>query len=258
MDNDFSDLNDDTNKVQSSSDESGALRAASAAAAINASYSASDTTGTDDDTKLLIINDDSAKKKKSWTGRFNFGRKSPEKKEKVETALQEDSSVSSWSRGDSSPDNSLNLYTSSARGTDEMPAELKAFGEDHGLAAAELAMEEEDSEAGSKSSDSLRDELDRAIETGDWAAVEKQTSEMLVLPKNVSDVDSDAYENESLDGLEQWSNGHASDDDTEVIDDERIEILEKLIETDDWQGIVSNSQIHTKLDDSMDVDDEDN
>ncbi len=252
----------------------GAAAALGSVAAVAAYNSESDATTTDDDTRQLLAADQ--KKKRSWTGRFSLRRKNgdPKKQKEEEVvsksmALQEDSSVSSWSHGDSSPDTSFNVYgaASSNGGTDDMPAEMKAFGEDHGLAAAEREMEEEamrrfeesEGELTNKSSESLRDELDKAIETGDWAAVEKQTSQMLVagekqpLYRDVSDVDSDM----DTDGPERWSNGNHSDDDTEVIDDERIEILEKLIETDDWQGIINNSQIHTKADDSVVHDDDD-
>ncbi len=171
----------------------------------------------------------------------------------------------------------MNLYGAAPQAGDDMPAEMRAFGEDHGLAAAERAMEEEEekqeyqnmtsdregSDGGlsGKSSESLRDELDRAIESGDWAAVEKQTNEMLEVgdgntgqrrSRSLSDIDSEI---DTSDG-EGWSAGNQSDNESEIIDDERIEMLEKLIETDDWQGIVDNSQIHTKADDSVAGDDE--
>lgn len=275
-------MGDDPNRAQDETSRGfaafGAVGAAAAlggVSAVAAYHSESEATTTDDDTRQLLATDQ--KKKRSWTGRFTLRRKNTDpKKQKEEEvvsksmALQEDSSVSSWSREDSSPDTSMNLYgVASKGGTDDMPAEMKAFGEDHGLAAAEREMEEEamrrerfeesEGELTQKSSESLRDELDKAIETGDWAAVEKQTTQMLVsgekqsLYRDVSDVDSDM----DTDGPEGWSNGNHSDDDTEVIDDERIEILEKLIETDDWQGIINNSQIHTKADDSVVHDDDD-
>lgn len=255
----------------------GTVGAAGFAAA--AAYHSESETTTDSDTKELLTTEQ--KKKRNWGGRF-IGRKKDNEDDAVNTslALQEDSSVSSWSRGgDSSPDTTLNLYGSSTQPVDDMPVEMRAFGEDHGLAAAERAMEEEykerqqqeqqekeeigqsdgEGELSQKSSESLRDELDRAIESGDWAAVEKQTNEMLETgddvdgsgpsPHNMglSDIDSD-MDSEAMEG---WSDGNHSGDESEVIDDERIEMLEKLIETDDWQGIVDNSQIHTKGDDSV-------
>lgn len=245
------------------------------------SWQSESETTTDDDTKQLVA---AQKKKRSWVGRFTR-KKSKEEEEQAGTslALQEDSSVSSWSRGeDSSPDITLNhLYGSSSQQSDDMPPEMKAFGEDHGLAVAERAMEEEEqqqqqqsseedkkedseSEISQKSSSSLRDELDKAIEAGDWAALEKQTSEMLEVTtdddgnlspqhRGLSDIESDV----DTDDIDGWSNGNQSDNESELIDDERIEMLEKLIETDDWQGIVDNSQIHTKPDDSVVDDDTD-
>jgi hypothetical protein len=235
-------------------------------------HSESETTATDDDTKQLIGNVEK-KKKSPWTGVFTFKKKKVESEDEEDAskslALQEDSSVSSWSRGgDSSPDASMNLYGKSDQSdSDNMPPEMKAFGEDHGLAAAEIAMEEEErkkngndseGELSEKSSGSLRDELDRAIETGDWAEVQMQTEKMFVDGEesqnesgDISDADSDV----DTSGLEGWSNDNRTDDESELIDDERIEILEKLIETDDWQGIVDNSQIHTNADDSVVVDD---
>ena len=239
---------------------------------------ASDATTTDDDTKQLLKE---PKKKRSWAKRLlgikDSGNKSSKSgSSKSDPKLQEDSSVSSWSRGEtSSPETSLNLYGVSTKGTDDMPPEMKAFGEDHGLAAAERAMEEEEKQEGKQdgnehsdgeiskgSSNSLFDALDKAMESGDWNAVEQQTSKMMSAGdisdddntgdndksmRNLSELDSDV----DTDGVDEWSNNNQTDDDTEMIDDERIEILEKLIESDDWQGIVDNSQIHTKADDSV-------
>lgn len=245
----------------------------------SAYHSESENTTSDDDRRLILAPE--TKKKRSWAPRFNLRKKKEAKKgkEPVSSAskskslsLQEDSSVSSWSHGEaSSPEVSMNLYGSSSRkgGIDNMPPEMKAFGEDHGLAAAELEFEEKenkrgrneesDNEKSDNSSVSLRDELDKAIETGDWAAVEKQTSDMLVIEKASkndtsfvkgymsSDIESDVDTNDRS----GWSVDIQSETDTEVIDDERIEILEQLIETDDWQGIVNNSRIHTGVDDSI-------
>jgi len=240
-----------------------------------AAYHSGSETTTDDDTRNLLT---AQKKKRTWTGRFfKKGNSDGSPVSKKSLALQEDSSVSSWSRGeDSSPDTTLNLYGIASQSGDNMPAEMRAFGEDHGLEAAELAMQEEaerqqqqrssdkegsDGGLSGKSSESLRDELDRAIESGDWAAVEKQTNEMLEVGdgdmgqrrnRSLSDIDSEI---DTSDG-EGWSAGNQSDYESEAIDDERIEMLEKLIETDDWQGIVDDSQIHTKTEDSV-VDNDD-
>ncbi len=233
--------------------------AGAAAAALY--HSESDTT--EDDKRQLIS--PAQKKKRSWAARF-LRRKNHEKENVASSslALQEDSSVSSWSKGeDSSPETTMNLYGGSKTPADDMPAEMKAFGEDHGLAAAEQAMMEEEerkqqklkessvdeseNELSQKSSGSLRDELDKAIESGDWAAVEKQTNQMLETGKNnshdLSELDSEA-DSEAMEGWSQ--DGPPTDYESEAIDDDRIEMLEKLIETDDWQGIVDDSQIHTK------------
>ena len=237
----------------------GTVGAAGAAAAA-VYHSESDTT--DDDRKQLIS--PTQKKKRSWAGRF-LKRKN-EKKEKVTSsslAFQEDSSVSSWSKGeDSSPETTMHPYANSAKPADDMPAEMKAFGEDHGLAVAELAMKEEDerkqrklnqshiseseAELSQKSSGSLRDELDKAIETGDWAAVEKQTNQMLDEGKRNSNLLSEIESDVDSAAMEGWSQDGGPDNESEAIDDDRIEMLEKLIETDDWQGIVDDSQIHSK------------
>ncbi len=240
----------------------GTVGAAGAAAAA-VYHSESDTT--DDDKKQLIS---SQKKKRSWAGRFL--RRKNQEKEKVTSsslALQEDSSVSSWSKGeDSSPDTTLNIYGATTKPLDDMPAEMRVFGEDHGLAAAEHAMMEEDekkrklnevnksvdeseAELSQKSSGSLRDELDKAIESGDWAAVEKQTNQMLDEDKHASNLLSEIESDVDSEVMENWSRDEgATDYESEAIDDDRIEMLEKLIETDDWQGIVDDSQIHTKTD----------
>merc|ERR1712099_42860 len=70
--------------------------------------------------------------------------------------------------------------------------------------------------------------------------------------RDLSDIDSEI---DTSDG-EGWSAGNQSDYESEAIDDERIEMLEKLIETDDWQGIVDDSQVHHKKDTSV-VDNDD-
>jgi hypothetical protein len=147
---------------------------------------------------------------------------------------------------------------------------MKAFGEDFGLAAAELAMRHEEEakelseeeKISQKSSNSLRDELDKAIETGDWAAVEAQTNKMLDVNIEDFNVDEtprtrrnsfssfDDSDDESRDGWSTSNKSKASGD-SELIDDERIAMLEKLIETDDWQGIVTSSRIHNRDDSSM-------
>lgn len=252
------------------------------AAAFQPMIHVSESDTTDDDTRPMLGNP--KKEKKGWKGRIPIIRRKQDAAEKTAAkslALQEDSSVSSWSQG--SPES--NAYTpysaAKAKAQDDMPEEMKAFGEDFGLAAAELAMRQEeeakqnaddnDSDNGSKStspksSNSLRDELDRAIESGDWAAVEAQTNKLFDV--NMDDLedepsprkrshhssgDADSYDSDGDNSREGWSttsksmtSGHS-----EPIDDERIAMLEKLIETDDWQGIVSTSRLHNRDDSSM-------
>lgn len=211
--------------------------------------------------------------KKGWKGRIPLVRR--KKAEETEPApasyaLQEDSSVSSWSRGSPESQGFTPYSNDSKSKSDDVPKEMKAFGEDFGLAAAELAMRqeeeakdiEEDEKISQKSSNSLRDELDKAIETGDWAAVEAQTNKMLDMNMDDFKLEGnsrarrnslssfDDSDDESRDG---WSTSGKSvmSGDTEPIDDERIAMLEKLIETDDWQGIVTSSRIHNRDDLSM-------
>jgi len=237
----------------------------------------SESSTTDDDTRPMLNN---PQVKRSWRGRLPSIRKkadSPESIASKSLALQEDSSVSSWSHG--SPENNGSALYGNGKAkssADSMPEEMKAFGEDFGLAAAELAMRQEeeakeesdddDDAFSQKSSNSLRDELDRAIESGDWAAVEAQTNKMF----DVSMDDLDANEklagkkrSDSLasyddsaddeDSREGWSTNSKSvtTEDSEQIDDERIAMLERLIETDDWQGIVTTSPLHNRDDSSI-------
>lgn len=220
----------------------------------------SNESSTDDDTKPILGGD--KKEKGGWKGRFSLRKKNDEDARAANNlSLQEDSSVSSWSQGSPDSPPKLNIYSSAPVDSNEPPAEMKAFGEDFGLAAAELAMRQEEeakdnaSEVASetisvKSSNSLRDELDKAIETGDWAAVEAQTNKMFDM--NIDDLDvkaaakpskSSSFDSDE-DSREGWSDEESNSmisDTSEVIDDERIAILEKLIETDDWQGIVADS-----------------
>ncbi len=227
----------------------------------------SDSSATDDDTKPIVAN---SGKKRSWMGRISIKRRkgtSEEKAESKQLALQEDSSVSSWSRG--SPDSPGTVpYADSKPKADDMPPEMKLFGEDHGLAAAELAIRQEEEakeisgseDISQKSSSSLRDELDKAIESGDWAAVEAQTnklfdtsleemnSELATIKPRVNS--SSSFDDSEDNSREGWSTSSKSQK-SEPIDDERIAMLEKLIETDDWQGIVTTSRIHNRDDSSM-------
>jgi len=252
----------------------------------------SESSGTEDDQKPMLP-PSSSTKKKGWKGRLPFlsGKVPSADKAAVNSlALQEDSSASSWSHG-SSPVNSFNPYvgannsleSSSKRNEEEMnmPKEMKVFGEDFGLQAANFAMQREENEEEAANADdenstsprskgsvnSLQNDLDKAIESGDWAAVEAQTNKLFDMSmdianmgspddNNISQNVSTAYEDSSFvddDSHEGWSTGSKSHTttDSEQIDDERIAMLEKLIETDDWQGIVTSSEIHNREDSSM-------
>jgi len=252
----------------------------------------SESSGTEDDQKPMLPPSPSTKKK-GWKGRLPFlsGKVPSADNAGVNPlALQEDSSASSWSHG-SSPVNSFNPYvgannsleTSLKRNEEEinMPAEMKVFGEDFGLQAANLAMQREENEEEAANADdenstsprskgsvnSLQNDLDKAIESGDWAAVEAQTNKLFDMSMDIANIGSpndssigqnisSSYEDSSFvddDSHEGWSTGsksHATTD-SEQIDDERIAMLEKLIETDDWQGIVTSSEIHNREDSSM-------
>ena len=100
--------------------------------------------------------------------------------------------------------------------------------------------------------------LDQAIESGDWAAVERQANKIL------DTVSTDGSEKFQDSGLSVSSYDNSRDDNSRAgwessggqstttvddsIDDERISMLEKLIETDDWQGIVTSARIYNKDD----------
>ena len=188
-------------------------------------------------------------------------------------AFQEDSSVSSWSKG-SSPENTFVPYGSNP-GPKPVPPELNRLhglgSGGFGLAAADAADEEEErrkererlktSDDGSRNSeDSLQDKLDQAIESGDWAAVERLANKMLDTVSSDgsekyhdTNISVSSYDNSMQDGNSRsgWesSGGQSTTTVEESIDDERISMLEKLIETDDWQGIVTNARIYN-IDDS--------
>merc|ERR1712157_595148 len=110
------------------------------------------------------------------------------------------------------------------------------------------------------SEESLRNELDRAMETGDWTEVDKQASQILGTfresgPKESIENKSVSlsYDNDS-DSQDDWSTedeGAApSLDGSSIIDNERINMLESLIDSDDWQGIVTAARIHHQNDDT--------
>lgn len=221
---------------------------------------------TDDDSRPILGGTSNKSTKRGWRNRIPSLRKkqNSQKTEARALALQEDSSVSSWSHGDSSAE--VLPYSGRRPPKDEMPEEMKVFGEEFGLAAAEHAMEHDDENdnISQKSSNSLRDELDKAIESGDWATLEAQTNKMFDLDAQDEKVDSrtkvpipltnNLSFDDSDDSEKGWSTGSKSSpsqDDSEEIDDERIAYLERLIETDDWQGVVGSSMIHNAEDSSL-------
>lgn len=222
---------------------------------------------TDDDSRPILGGTSNKSTKRGWRNRIPSLRKkqNSQKSEARALALQEDSSVSSWSHGDSSAE--VVPYSGRRPPKDEMPEEMKVFGEEFGLAAAEHAMEDsndQDDDLSQKSSNSLRDELDKAIESGDWATLEAQTNKMFDLDAEDTKVDSKkkiaalVKDNLSFDDSDDsekgWSTGSKSSpsqDDSEEIDDERIAYLERLIETDDWQGVVGSSMVHNAEDSSL-------
>jgi len=228
----------------------------------------------DNDTKPILsknitkndLND--GQNSRSWRDRMLF-RKQESKEEPSELALQEDSSgASSWSHSSDEENVAVDPYGDGDTGRQSpMQPEIEAFGSGYGLAAVESAFESENTSKDSankesdESKDSLRDELDRAIESGDWTAVERQTNRMLESPddetpqRTIGVSSSSTLLNDDPELQRGWSSG---DDDEESkvssclssVDDERIATLERLIETDDWQGIVTVSRIHNQHEDS--------
>ena len=214
----------------------------------------SESDATDDDIRPMLRKPE----KRGWRGRFTKIRKrqNVEKTAAKSLALQEDSSVSSWSVG-SLESSILTPYSSvKPKAENDIPEEMKAFGEDFGLAAAEFALclEEEakgnDNKAMSQEgSNSLCDELDMAIETEDWTALEAQTSKLFHRKKDkLEDIhrkrrSSFSSHEDSDDSIrEGWSTTSKSMKSgyLDPIDDERIAMLKGLIEADDWHGIDSN------------------
>jgi len=110
------------------------------------------------------------------------------------------------------------------------------------------------------SEESLRNELDRAMETGDWTEVDKQASQILGTFRESGPNESKENKSVSLsydddsDSQDDWSTedeGVApSLDGSSIIDNERINMLESLIDSDDWQGIVTVARIHHQNDDA--------
>jgi len=226
--------------------------------------------GSDDDKPVLPSNatktgSSNEQNTRSWKDKMLF-RKKAEIEEPSELSLQEDSSgASSWSHSSDEENVLVDPYGEGNTHQSPMQGEIEAFGTGYGVVAAERSFQAEgsssidsDNRASDHSRDSLRDGLDRAIESGDWAALERQTNDMLEVP------------NEELLGLPLPSSSNtASHDDTDSqggwstgddvgsnrtndlsVDNERIATLERLIETDDWQGIVTANRIHNVHEDS--------
>jgi len=193
-------------------------------------------------------------------------RKKEGKEEPSELALQEDSSgASSWSHSSDEENVLVDPYGDGGNvHQSPMQGEIEAFGSGYGLVAAEKSFQAEgsssvdsDNLASVESRDSLRDGLDRAIESGDWAALERQTNNMLEIPSEemlgITPVISSGSFNDDTDSQGGWSTGGDEDSNrtsASSVDNERIRTLERLIETDDWQGIVTASRIHNINEDS--------
>lgn len=94
-----------------------------------------------------------------------------------------------------------------------------------------------------QSEDSIKDALDRAIEKGDWNAIETHADRLKDLATSspswkesseLSEIDS-----ESETDVDKVTSGiYVSSPSITSVDDERINTLESLIEADDWKGLV--------------------
>ena len=80
----------------------------------------------------------------------------------------------------------------------------------------------------------LKNELDKALERGDWEAVEARALDMIEI---TASSESSGSESGGSDITEDSSDSESSES-SESFDDERIKILERLIEPDDWKGLV--------------------
>merc|ERR1712038_199467 len=85
---------------------------------------------------------------------------------------------------------------------------------------------------------SLDNDLDKAIEQGDWSAFEDHANAMMdAMNKGLEDSDYDPSDYDTDSAYSDAKQSIASN--STGINDERIASLEKLIENDDWQGIVT-------------------
>lgn len=107
------------------------------------------------------------------------------------------------------------------------------------------------------------DALDRAIETGDWTGVENQTNRIFETVDEEAPQRSVGSSSRSLSyhdagSNDCWSSAEDGDGelsiglsiDSSTVDDDNIETLERLIENDDWQGIVTVNPIYNQNEDS--------
>lgn len=135
-------------------------------------------------------------------------------------ALQEDSSVSSWSNG-SSPGNS-SCFTP------------HSIYEDSSFQSSD-----DNDQSSDKSAISLRDELDRAIESGDWAAVQTHTA-LILDDNNTNDTEN------SYDQHDPHKSGHQHDSfQSETL---QSETLQRRRSEPDWRTVlndVSNTHTHS-------------
>jgi len=238
--------------------------------------SSNSSSGSDNEKKPILSTNatksdtNDGQRSRSWIAKALFRKAIKEKPS--ELALQEDSSgASSWTHSSDEENAMLDPYGNGEKNCKgPMQTEIEAFGTGYGLAAAESVFHDDyrsddsvNKTTSVQSKDSLRDELDRAIETGDWTAVERQTSQMLdqmldTSHEEASHVNTDTFSSTLSDrdtsSNEEWSSAEGGDSDisfsSSTVDDENIEILEGLIKNDDWQGIVTANPIYNQNEDS--------
>lgn len=93
---------------------------------------------------------------------------------------------------------------------------------------------------------SLKDHLDRAIESGDWEAVEAHATKIMTIDSDNS-ISSRSHSTLTSESMLSSADSiaHSLLSNTSVsVDDEKIRTLESLIEADDWKGLVNTMQIY--------------
>lgn len=92
---------------------------------------------------------------------------------------------------------------------------------------------------------SLKDHLDRAIESGDWEAVEAHATKIMTIDSDNS-ISSRSHSTLTSESMLSSADSiaHSLLSNTSVsVDDEKIRTLESLIEADDWKGLVNTMHI---------------